>query len=281
MTKFKDIKLIALDLDETTLNEHGRLTERTRNAILAAIKKGIHIVIASGRAYTALPREVLDIVGIEYAITSNGAAMYRVSDNRCMLAYKLNAGSVKRALEVKKHYNVTFETFIDGFAYANSAYIQDPTAFGAPEKAKKYLVSTRKPVDDIEGFMLEHSSELDSIDIVVPSLDVRDKITTELREADSEVYVTSSVRYLVEIANKKAGKGEGLKYIADLLGIELANCAAFGNADNDIDMLVESGVGIAVENATQNCLAKADITAPPHTKDGVAEIIEQIVTAQN
>ena len=74
------IKCIALDLDGTTLDQDGRLPEANRKAMEDAITQGIEIVIASGRAYDTLPQEVLSIKGIGWAITSNGAAVYRVPE---------------------------------------------------------------------------------------------------------------------------------------------------------------------------------------------------------
>ncbi|MEF2811530.1 MAG: HAD hydrolase family protein [Oscillospiraceae bacterium] len=72
MVRFKDIRLIALDLDDTTLCSDGNLADKTREAIEAAISSGIEVVIASGRAFNSLPRAVAEICGIRYAITSNG-----------------------------------------------------------------------------------------------------------------------------------------------------------------------------------------------------------------
>ena len=66
-----NIKCIALDLDRTTLNASGRLSDGNYNALCHAIENGVHIVIASGRSFDTLPKDVLAVPGIEYAITSN------------------------------------------------------------------------------------------------------------------------------------------------------------------------------------------------------------------
>ncbi len=66
------IRMIALDLDGTTLTRDG-LTRRTKETLEEAIRRGIHVVIATGRTYTALPERVHQIQGLEYIITSNGA----------------------------------------------------------------------------------------------------------------------------------------------------------------------------------------------------------------
>lgn len=55
------------------------------------------------------------------------------------------------------------------------------------------------------------------------------------------------------------------------------NVCACGNADNDADMIAESGLGAAVENASQKCLDRADIVIPSNNNDGVAQLIEKIL----
>ena len=65
----KDIKLVALDLDDTTLRSDSSLDPVTRDALIKVIDAGIEVVVASGRAYRSLPEEVLNIDGVRYAIT--------------------------------------------------------------------------------------------------------------------------------------------------------------------------------------------------------------------
>ena len=75
-----DLRLIALDLDGTTLNSQGKVSLYTKKVLEKAIQKGIHVVIASGRALSAIPEDVLNIRGLEYIITSNGSSIY---ETRC------------------------------------------------------------------------------------------------------------------------------------------------------------------------------------------------------
>ena len=63
-----DIKLIALDLDGTTLRSRSILSEDTREALENAIKMGVHVVVATGRVFGALPECIFDIRGLEYVI---------------------------------------------------------------------------------------------------------------------------------------------------------------------------------------------------------------------
>ena len=272
-----DIKCIALDLDRTTLNAQGKLSKANEEAIRKAVAKGIHVCIASGRAFDTLPQDVVSIPGIEYAITSNGAAVYRIQDKQCLRSYVLTEQSVKKILELTKDFPVTYEGFIRGTAYAAKEYIEDPVKFGATEHAVAYVQSTRHLQDDIVSFLKQHDDELDSMDIVVKDEAQKQKVIEVLKAEVEDVYFTSSISQLVEISYKDAGKRSGVKFITEYLGLNPKQVAAFGDADNDIDMLEYAGCGIAMENASNGLLAVADAVTLHHDRDGVAYALKNIL----
>ena len=125
------VKCIALDLDRTTLNKEGRLSEGNRKALEEVIAAGIHVVIASGRAFDTLPQDILSVAGIEYAITGNGAAMYHLPTGKCLKRSRLSKQAVEAIMNATKAEDVTYEAFIDGIAYADKVYLEDPQRFGA------------------------------------------------------------------------------------------------------------------------------------------------------
>lgn len=272
-----DIKCIALDLDRTTLNAQGKLSKANEEAIRKAIAKGIQVCIASGRAFDTLPQDVVSIPGIEYAITSNGAAVYRIQDKQCLRSYVLTEQSVKKILELTKDFPVTYEGFIRGTAYAAKEYIEDPVKFGATEHAVAYVQSTRHLQDDIVSFLKQHDDELDSMDIVVKDEAQKQKVIEVLKAEVEDIYITSSISQLVEISYKDAGKRSGVKFITEYLGLNPKQVAAFGDADNDIDMLEYAGCGIAMENASNGLLAVADVVTLHHDRDGVAYALKNIL----
>ena len=111
------IACIALDMDRTTLNGESRLSEGNRRALERAIGRGIHIVIASGRTFTSLPADVLAVPGLEYAITSNGAAVYHIPTGQCLHRYLLTPRSVEQVISLTAGEDVALEGFIAGQAY--------------------------------------------------------------------------------------------------------------------------------------------------------------------
>ena len=84
--KLKEIKLIALDLDGTVLTDSNTLSDRVKRSLERAIHSGIEVVAASGRPYGSMPKNLLGIEGLNYSITSNGAAVHDNSGKRIHLS---------------------------------------------------------------------------------------------------------------------------------------------------------------------------------------------------
>ncbi len=273
--KEKDTKklkaCIALDLDGTTLNNEGQLSDKNKEAIAYAISRGVHIIIASGRAYNTLPKQILELPGIEYAVTSNGAAVCHVPEGEVLQGLKIKEEVVHRILEMTREYEIVYEAFVDGHAYADRRYVQDPLRYGASEEAVEYVKRTRQFVEDMPAFIKEHGASLDSMDIVVKNSEMRQEIYEVLEEVKEEIYVTSSVPQLVEISDKYSGKAAGLRYLKEHLGISKDYMAAIGNADNDRDMIAYAKYGYAVANASSGCKEAADVILKSNDQDGVAE----------
>ena len=139
-----DIRCIALDLDRTTLDEHGRLPEENRRALEAAMARGVHVVIASGRPLGSLPADVLAVPGIEYAVTSNGAAVWQLTTGTCIYRLTMTPRSVEVILDLTKNEPVALEIFIRGEAWAAADYVRDPVRYGATPQAIAYIQGCRK-----------------------------------------------------------------------------------------------------------------------------------------
>ena len=115
------------------------------------------------------------------------------------------------------------------------------------------------------------------MDVVLDDDILKRKIIDELYESDKDIYITSSVKQLIEISYKDAGKRSGVQYLAGLLGIDRKDIAAFGDADNDIDMIEFAGLGVAMGNATEHLKSIADYVTKSNDEDGVAYAIENIL----
>ena len=282
-----EIKCIALDLDRTTLDSQGHLSEENRTAIGRSASAGVHVVVASGRSLDSLPAEITEIPGVRYAITSNGAAVYDLCERKCLRQFKMTPESVEDILrhteqgrmkiEYLEETEISYEAFIDGRAFAESRYVAAPVRFGAMPQAIPYIQSTRRPIEDMRTFIREHKSELDCIDLVVKSEEMKNKLWKNLRENVSDVYITSSVKQLLEISHRDAGKESGAKFLLEYLGLTREELAAFGDGDNDSGLLKYAGIGFAVANASPECREAADEIVASNDEYGVAQGINKIL----
>ena len=128
-----------------------------------------------------------------------------------------------------------------------------------------------------KAFIRKHKERLDCIDVVIPEGEEKQRLWKVLEKEVEDIYITSSVPQLLEIAYKEAGKAPAVQFLLERLGISRCELAAFGDGDNDCALLEYAGLGIAVENACKSCLAAADRVTASNDKDGVAIEIEKFL----
>ncbi len=274
----RGIKLLALDLDGTTLRRDGTLGERTVRAVQMAAKAGIEVVPATGRAFSTLPEEIRKMDCIRYAITSNGAAVCRMPSGERVWCSSVSAAAAERMLsEVRGRQDVCLEVFIEGRAYGERRYVENPAEYSR-ESAVRYVQSTRTPVDGIEKLICENAGRIDAVDIVCRDRGLLAMMEENLRRDILDVYITSSVPYLLEISSSRSGKAKGVEFLHGHLGCTWEETAACGNADNDADMLRQAQISAAVRDATEGCKAAAKGIINTGDEDGVADFIGDILS---
>ena len=109
MNTEKHIRLAALDLDGTTLRSDKSLSEYTIETLKNAHEHGMHIVVASGRSFASLPEQVIQFPWAEYAITSNGAAVYEIHTGKRLRECRLNPEVVEKLLSIAEENHLIFQ----------------------------------------------------------------------------------------------------------------------------------------------------------------------------
>ena len=270
------IKLIALDLDGTALRSNNTLSPAVAEAIEKAAANGIEIAVASGRPYGSMPQSVLRLKGVNYVISSNGAAIHDKTGKR-IHETRLKESAVLRLLELTKDFDLIWEAFLDGATYTDNRYLKKPLAYGCTPAYIGYVQNSRGGLDDMRSYIYENRRILDSVEYVCPDKDLRESVRKILEENLKDVYITSSSANFVEFMDKNATKSSALKWLCDYLNIPLSQTAACGNADNDADMVACAGLKAAVANATEKCKKAAEVILPTNDNDGTAELIYRIL----
>ena len=271
------IRLIAMDLDQTALNREGRLSEHTQRVLEELLERGIQVVPASGRPLAAFPEDVMALKGLQYAIASNGTAIYHLPSNACLARFSLDPQIALDVLELTKGLPVAYEFYIHGKAWASRDSVEHAARYGAVGKTVAYIRATRSPFADAGEFLKRCGRDQDSMEVVAAGESLKRRLMEIISRRCRGVYVTTSDSRLIEISNERAGKHRALACLAAYLRIGAEGIAAFGDADNDAEMLKSAGVGIAMGNATPACREAADYVTRSHEEDGVAWGIREIL----
>ncbi len=270
------LKLLALDLDGTTMRSDNTLSAVVKEAIQKACKSGLEVVVASGRPYGSMPKEILELEEINYLISSNGASIHDKT-GKVLKSYLLDEADVLGFLSITEKYDIIFEAFINGKTYTDRRYVENPIKYGCTEAYVGYVQQNHGKIDDMRAFIYEHRKELDSLGYVCTNRALREEIRKQIEDNIKGFYVTSSSENFVEMMHKSATKGNAIKWLCDYLNIQLENTCACGNADNDVDMIKQAGLGVAVKNATPKCLESADKIVASNDENGVAELIDYLM----
>ncbi len=270
----KEIKLVAMDIDGTLIGKNKYMTDYTRGTLKKAGENGIHLVIASGRAYGAIPKMLLNIEGMTYVITSNGSSIFRIKDKKRIYGKDLETNQVETLLKFYKAQDVPMEVFVQGEAYASRDYYEHPEIYGASPTAVEYVHTTRTPVEELENFVLNNVNHIEGINFIVNDPVKKEQMRREL-ERMSNIYVTSSVPRYIEVSHGEVCKRNAIQWLADYLNVKQESIAAFGDGENDIEMIEYAGYGVAMGNAVDCLKAVCDRVALTVEEDGVARVIEE------
>ncbi|HKD95513.1 MAG TPA: HAD hydrolase family protein, partial [Gaiellaceae bacterium] len=88
------------------------------------------------------------------------------------------------------------------------------------------------------------------------------------------LFISKSLPFFLEFAHPDVSKGSGLAFVADRLGFGQAETVACGDGENDRELLDWAGFGVAVANAHEDVLARADLVVPSVEEEGVAVLLE-------
>lgn len=276
----KPVKMVALDLDGTALDPFGRITEREERAFKRAMDMGVHIVVATGRAFHSLPDNVFSISGIEYAVTSNGAQVTRLKDRTLIYENCIAAASVAEIADILEKAGVRAEAFTDGRAYIDVSEFNAIKSGEIRTRDSVYVLSTRNPVDDIFAFMREHRDRIENISINYPSNEAKEKFSRVLGEIPG-VTVTTSFSLNNEIGGATTSKADGLSHLMERLGVTAGELMACGDSPNDGAMIRMAEIGVAMGNADDSVKEMADYVTGTNGEDGVAKAIEKFVLGED
>ncbi len=275
MKERKPIRLVAFDLDGTTLHGHAELSARNRLAMERAHAENILLVPATGRVKNFIPPCIAQLPFVRYAITSNGGAVWDLRADKLVCGNRIPTETALAVQRIFDDYPLYVEYYVNGRGVTRRG---DPdkakTVYGLPEKLFYFLTKEYTFVDSLSGYLRETGAEPEKINMMFIPEHVRDEVLRRLREIDG-IEITYSNVDNIEINRKGCDKGSALHALCGALGLDPAATMAVGDNGNDIGMLRAAGFAAVVGNGIEAAKALADAVVAPCVEDGFAEAVER------
>ncbi len=265
-------ELGAFDLDGTVLRRNLRISERTLDALRGLRQRGMRLVVATGRRFEGA-REHAGRLGFGGSdpVICYGGSMVRRMNGEALLHRTLPTELGVEVLEWAAERGLHARVFVDG------RIIASPDTPAALEHLRRREEPGVLAVDSPAGWLEAGGEEPTKLVIVDQPDDIEGWLEEARARFRGRLFVTRSLPHYVEVGGLEGTKSKALEFLCGRWGIDPGRVLAFGDADNDIDMLRFAGRGVAVGGMTGEVRAAADEVVPGVDEDGVAGYVEKLL----
>jgi Cof subfamily protein (haloacid dehalogenase superfamily) len=265
-------ELGAFDLDGTVLRRDLKITNRTRAALNELRERGVRLVVATGRRFEGA-REHAGRLGFadKDPLICYGGSMVRRMNGETLLHRTLPRDLGVEVLEWAAERDLHARVFVDG------RVITSPDTPAALKHLRRYEEPGLSVVEDPAAWLRDGGEEPTKLVLVDHPYDVEGWLEEAQSAFRGRLFVTRSLPHYVEVGGLEGTKSKALRFLCERWGIDPERAIAFGDADNDIDMLRFAGHGVAVGGMTDEVRDAADAVAPPVHEDGVALYLEKML----
>lgn len=266
----KDIKMIVMDLDGTLLTRNQDILPYTKDVLMKYQEKGISLVLASGRDIDSIQKigkklNMSDYLQNTY-ICLNGLEIYDMENQLLHKEEKLKYEDGIQLANLAKKYHIDMIFFFKDclyiLEYGNTGIIND-----------HFMTSVKNEIHNITEIPISYFNCLKKV-AFIQTADTMSQIIKDLQNEVKNKYELCMVEDAwVEINPLGLSKGHALKVLSEIKNIPLNQIIAFGNGENDIDMLKAAGVGIAMDNSFESVKSVADDICDDCENNGIAKYL--------
>jgi Cof subfamily protein (haloacid dehalogenase superfamily) len=262
--------VIASDFDRTLVGEDAELRPRTRAALDAAQAAGLRVIVVTGRMFRSVRPYLLDAGLHDPVICYQGAVVADPVSGEWLRHEPIPLELAREAVAL-----------IEAGGYALNCYVDDDLVVSQVTEANRaYADFQNLPITEV-GPLLDWLDRPPTKLVVVDDPAVLDRLEVEVKaHFGDRLYISKSLPYFLEFASPLVTKGAGLQFLAEHLGFTREETIAFGDGENDVELIEWAGYGVAVANAHERVLAVADLVCPPVDEEGVAQVVEASLAAR-
>lgn len=268
-------KIIACDLDETLLQTWDKkVSANNVKAIHKAADAGVKFVVATGRGFMTV-QGTLEEIGLvgqkdQYVISFNGGAIVENADNNIIYFCGITHEEAEALFQKGRTYDVGMHVYTK-----DTVYVWNFDRFGE----RKFLEGRMPVVERFdENLDFLKGQEIVKCLYVNTDFEYLNSIEADMESMTGNLDVSYSSNRYIEFNRKGVNKGEGLRKLAEILGVDIADTIAIGDNFNDLAMIKAAGLGVGVANSAEGIKADCDvITEVDCDHDAVAWVIERYI----
>lgn len=267
-------KLIVSDIDGTLLRSDKTISETTKNKIFQLIEQGHLFAIATGRMHGAGRIITKDLDYDGFLISCNGAVVKHLKTGEIIQAIELPRHLAIEVVKVCKKHDAYFHLYDNDVIYSEKNM----------HLAQKYA-DGMKNLPEAYHFKVEFHDDLLSIVEKVPIYKIGlwsehpetfEAVMAEIKEIEG-LETCKSLETSFDVMAKGVTKATGIEAIRSHYDIPLEDVIAFGDNENDMDMISYAGVGVAMSNATEALKKVANYIAKSNDEDGLMHALEELI----
>jgi len=261
------VQAFACDFDGTLIGRDATLRPRTRAAIKRSQAAGIPVLVATGRMFRSIEPFLAEVEIREPVVCYQGGAVVDPTTREFLLHEPIALDVAREAIAALAERGFSPNVYVD-----DQLFVAHETDYSRAYSRFQHLPVTE--VGDLLGWLDRPPTKL--VQVADPPVLAELRPVIEQR-FDGRMFVTTSLPYMLELGNPAVTKGSGIAFVAKLLGLDLGHVVAFGDGENDVELLDEAGFGVAVETGHPRLLAVADITCAEPADEGVATVIDAVL----
>ena len=269
-------KAITSDLDATLLTDSQTLSSENSKAITEIINKGVHFVPCTGRTVSLTIPDVKYHPDVRYFIYSNGAVVWDKKTGVKKTAY-LHKETVREIFNILDGYDYMIIAHVGAVAYVEKRLnnAESFRHYRANDYYQELYQSGSDFIDGVKEFALS-SDEVEMFFIMFHTDEEMQECKKRIQGIDG-VHATNSAPFGLEVISTKAGKGNALVTLSEMLGISTEQIIAVGDSPNDFTMLKTAGLKLAVGNAAPQLKKIADEVICSNNEHAAKYILERYI----
>lgn len=263
------IKAIAVDMDGTFLNSNNDYNKERFAKIYSKMQsRNIKFIVASGNQYAQLRSFFPDQEQEVTFVSENGALAF--INNQLVHKAVFDQTTVQTVLDLLTNFPFKVGTILCG---VSKAYLLQNETKEFKNIAQKYYYQ----LAEVASFSFLPEDEFVKFALEVPNEQVSEVVDFINQQYASKVVAVSSGHSSVDLIIPNMHKGKALQLLLENWGIAPSELLAFGDGNNDLEMLTLAGYSYAMKNGSKDAIETAHYIAPSSDEDGVLTVIESLL----